>query len=116
MSMNIYISGEREVYFLVGENTRTEIQTVSFEALQTPTKVTYSIMDATDKELSYREYVKTLDNGDVVVGDDVEIINGVATVVFEGYTYNSITDHLNSFDSWLEEMKARGFTVKFSIC
>lgn len=64
MSMNIYITAEREITF----NGEPDTQVVAFDAIQTPTKITNEILESGNpsqtyidwvlNEVSYKEHVK----------------------------------------------------------
>jgi len=84
MSMNIVIRGKREV--IVKRTKKEEIQTYSFDAMQTPTEVTYEIMDSKDKIKSYREWACSVD-----------------------------PYHGSVFNKWVKRMKEEGCEIEFSV-
>jgi hypothetical protein len=114
--MNIVIYGSREVSFSVNGDTKTESQTVYFDARQTPTKVTYEILASPDKLQAYIDYIISQGEGDVIVPPEIIIINGVSSIIDEGYTYNSTKDHLEELEAWLKVMSSGGYTINFGLC
>ena len=58
MSTNIHIVGKRTITFFKGDGTLgNEVQTQYLDVWQTPTKVTYAIMNTADRIQAYKDWV-----------------------------------------------------------
>jgi len=116
MSMNIYIYATREISFKdkKGE-TQTETQATVFDALQTPTEVTYEIVKSNDPAQVYIDWVLRECSVDeewpVYAADDfmqerepigVEIINGGK-------------EHVEKFKQWMIWMEEKGYEIKYEV-
>lgn len=111
MSTNIHINGTRTVQVLK-TNKQCE-QTIKFEPYQTPSKVTFEIMQSDDKVQTYKDWVMS-------VSDDVEEAIYASLDIFEENepigtrTYNPGREHLIEFDAWLTEAANEGYAVEFA--
>lgn len=92
MSMNILIAAERKRAFKKKNGKRSiEMQTIVFNAWQTPTKATYEIMSSRDFAAAYINWVLSSSNNP------------------------DRFDHVENFRLWCAEAETEGFTLKFEI-
>ena len=115
MSMNVYIYGVRDIKVL--STDKIEEQTIYFPGvMQTPTKVTYSIVNAENPFDVYAEYIMntTQEETDDVLQYDENIMDVVKTG--ETYTYHPGKDHLAELEKWIIDAKNQGYTVKYGDC
>lgn len=115
MSMNVYITAEREITFRKrnGE-TGTDTQTVKFDAWQTPTKVTYEIVGSTDPARAYINWIESRSRDEQVpVYAEDDIFGENEPVGYE--VYNAGKEHVQTFREWVAEVEEDGFTVKFEV-
>ena len=115
MSMNILIYGERRVSFKDKQGKRkTSTQTIKFNAMQTPTKVTYNIMEQADKAAAYIEYIKRLSNPEqLAVYAEDDVFGEGQPVKYIHYDWTE--EHINTFIEWIHTVEEDGYTVKFEV-
>lgn len=110
MSMNICITGSREV--VVVKTGKTETQTTNFNCWQTPTKVTRNILKSEDKVQAYKDWVRSIDRTDTVevfADDDFFCKNGpISTKVVD-----LGAEHIGDFERWIEWCEGSGYTIEF---
>ena len=112
MSMNLLVEAERDV--IVCFNNQHDVQRTSFEVWQTPTAVTYTILESSDPAGWYKAWV--LENSqdeiwNIYADDDIfEEREPVDTTV-----YNPGREHVEQFDAWLKEMEENGWTVRYGL-
>ena len=113
MSMNIYIDASREV--TVNKTGKVSTQTITFSAWQTPTDVTYKILESADHKQAYIDYI-LLHSGDrempVYADDDIFCCNGPIGTE----TYNSGKEHVAKLIEWITDAEEEGYEVEFSLC
>ena len=116
MSMNIYIYATREISFKDKKGKKkTETQATVFNALQTPTEVTYEIVESSNPAQVYIDWVLrrcSVDEQWPVYADDdfmqerepigVEIIN-------QG------KEHVEKFRQWMIWMEEKGYEIKYEV-
>lgn len=111
MSMNLYIYAEREVR--VVKTGRVSTQRIEFDTWQTPTVVTYKILNASDRAVAYMDWVKSESYDEqipVYAADDLyEEREPVRYSV-----YNVGLDHLEGFKEWLTMVEEEGYNVIYS--
>jgi hypothetical protein len=116
MSMNILITASRKVTFKKKDGKRGgEIQTVKFDALQTPTEVTFKILHSADQAKTYIDWVLaecSQDHISPVYAEDDIFQEGepVGTEV-----WNHGKEHVEEFRAWIKDVEENGFTVKFEM-
>jgi hypothetical protein len=116
MSMNVFITAVREVTYKnkAGQVMTSEQQEV-FEAFQTPTKVTYEIVDSDDPVGAYIDWVmQQYDRDeyfDVFAEDD---IFGEKEPIGKE-VYNSGKEHVQVFRDWIANVEDNGYRVKIEV-
>ena len=110
MSVNIYITGTQDC--VVIKTGKKFVNTVMFSAIQTPTHVTYAILDAEDKAQAYIDWV--LSHGEdeqVPIYTEEDIFGRGEPIGWQ--TYNYCKEHVAEFKEWMELMKKEEFDVNF---
>jgi hypothetical protein len=116
MSMNICIFAERKITFEKKNGKRGgEIQTVKFDALQTPTVVTFKILRSADQAKTYIDWVLA-----ECSRDEIEPVFAEDDVWQEGdpvgtRVWNPGVEHVEEFRAWIKDVEENGFTVKFEL-
>jgi hypothetical protein len=115
MSMNVFISATRKVTFKKKNGKRGGgIQTEVFDALQTPTKVTYEIVNSGNPQQAYIDWVKTMSRPEQMpVYADDDIFGEGAPIGFEEYDFAQ--EHIDKFRDWTASVEEDGYTVKFEV-
>jgi hypothetical protein len=116
MSMNVYISASREVSFKRKDGSiSTETQTDKFDAYQTPTDVTYDIVESDDPVQAYIKWVEDVCSHDeqMAVYADDDLFNEGEPVGF--VVYNSGKEHIQSFREWINEVEEAGYVVTLEV-
>lgn len=110
MSTNIHFLGIREVKIV--KTGKISTQEIRFDELQTPTRVTWDIMESTDKVQTYKDWVLRECSRDeefpVYAEDDVFGEGDPVGVEI----YNAGKEHLEKFDAWLKMCEEEGFEVR----
>ena len=114
MSMNIYITANRKITFKKKNGKRSgEVQTIAFNAWQTPTAVTRAILASANPAAAYIEWVKTERSFDeewpVFAEDDIWCDGDPIRVEI----VNDGKEHIEQFIEWCDHMEEKGFTIKF---
>ena len=114
MSMNIYITAVRNIWFnhkdgTVGSGTQVVDH---FDAIQTPTRVTYEILESSNPAQTYIDWNKGLgcDEEFPIYADDDIFCQGEPIGVS---IYNRYEEHVEEFQEWLLRVEAEGYTVKY---
>ena len=116
MSMNIFITAERKITFKKKDGKRSgSVQKVEFSTYQTPTRVTYDILESKDPAQTYIDWVLaevSIDEVEPVFADDDIYGEGkpVGTAI-----YNAGKEHVEEFRTWIQQVEEDGFTVKFEM-
>lgn len=109
MSMNIYISGVRNAEVVVKGKRKMIKDVVEFNAWQTPTSVTFDILEFGTNEGRINEYITWVTSqecSDIVYDADAGQVVRV----------NNLVDrHLSEFREWLIMCEAEGYQVKFQM-
>jgi hypothetical protein len=117
MSMNIMITATREITFKnKAGNACTGDMFRYFNALQTPTQVTYDILASSDPVKTYTDWVLAECSQDqispVFADDDTfQEREPVGTEV-----WNAGKEHVEEFRAWIKEVEEKGYTIKFEFC
>jgi hypothetical protein len=116
MSMNIMISATRKISFTKKNKKRgQEIQTIVFDAMQTPTTQTYKIFNSPDQIQAYIDYIMEF------CSEDVEVpVYGPADIFGEEPpmyidTYNYGKEHIKNLKAWIEEVTEDGYKIEVSV-
>jgi hypothetical protein len=116
MSMNIYIYAVRKITFKKKDGKRGgSTQRDEFRALQTPTQVTYDIIESTNPDQTYIDWVLAECSRDeiepVFAEDDIwQVGEPVGTRV-----WNHGKEHVEEFRAWIKNVEENGYTVKFEM-
>jgi hypothetical protein len=115
MSMNVFITAQREVTFKrkSGE-PGTDTQVEKFSTWQTRTATTYKILGSDDPITAYCEYILTLSEDEeepVYAPDDVFCEQKpIGTRI-----YNPAKEHVKDFKEWINLVEENGYTVKLEM-
>ena len=110
MSTNINIFAEREIDVVKTGVRQTQHVDYKF-AWQTPTKVTGSIMQATDRKQAYIDWVTSISKDEFVntyADEDTFCDNTIGTEVYNYGKY-----HIKDFTRWCNYMEEGGYEIKF---
>ena len=116
MSMNIMITASRKITFKKKNGKRGgEIQSGEFRALQTPTQVTYDILESKDPAQTYIDWVLA-----ECSRDEIEPVFAEDDIWQEGEpvgtrVWNHGKEHVEEFRAWIKDVEENGFTVKFEM-
>jgi hypothetical protein len=112
MSMNILIFGEREIF--IPSIDKKDTQRIRFDAYQTPTRVTYDIVNAGNPAEEYMNYImgSSYEIELPVYAEDDPFEEG-DPVSYE--TYNPALEHIDCFKEWLEKCEKDGYTVYYEV-
>lgn len=110
MSMNIAFEASREIQ--VVKTGKIETQKIFFDAWQTPTAVTLSILKAANPIQAYNDWVLGQPDDlcqveNVYNDDDVWCDNPIGTRLWDPRK-----EQVEMFDAWLQEMEQSGWTVR----
>lgn len=111
MSMNLRVEAERDV--IVCFNNQHDVQRTSFEVWQTPTAVTYTILESSDPAGWYKAWVleNSRDEDMITYAEDDPLCEREPV---ETTVYNAGREHVEQFDAWLQKMEENGWTVHYS--
>lgn len=114
MSMNIYIYAKRNATTVVkGKKVKFE-DVVKFDALQTPTSVTYSISRSGNPAQEYINWVMSCSQPkNVPVYADDDIFCKGKPVGYE--PYDAHKDHVDAFRNWLDMCEQNGYKVCYEV-
>ena len=111
MSMNINIEGKRKVKVL--KTGRIEEQQIFARVWQTPTEVTYKILQAENKFDAYADWVMSIRRDyeeDVYATYEDKMMerNPIGTrIVNEG------KEHIREIEEWMKKAEADGYEIEF---
>ena len=109
MSTNIHFIATREVQVLKTGIITT--QEISFREWQTPTRVTWEIMDSSDRVQAYKDWIlrecshdeeEDVFAEDDIFGEDEPIGKRI---------YNAGKEHVAEFEEWIKMCEEEGYTV-----
>lgn len=108
MSVNIAFEATRKIKVI--KTGKIEDQTIFFDAIQTPTKVTSRIMSSTDPFQAYRNYVleSCSDYEESIFADDDFWCDEPIGVKVR----NDGPVYVQQFDDWLTSVEEAGYDVK----
>lgn len=115
MSMNVYITASRKITFKKKNGKRGGgIQTLSFNALQTPTNVTYKIVNSADPKQEYIEWVKSCGRVEQIpVYEEDDIFGEKEPIRYDEYDWAA--EHIELFEQWIVDVEEEGYAVKFEV-
>ena len=111
MSMNVAIIASREIFFEKKNGAQgQETQTIRFNAIQTPTEVTHKIIASLSPLASYKDFVKSLRQVELIpIFADDDLFGDGEPVGFQEYDW--VEEHLKSLDAWIMNCEDHGFTI-----
>jgi hypothetical protein len=116
MSMNIYIYATRVVSFKGKKGkTQFESQVNVFNALQTPTEVTYEIVESSNPAQVYIDWVLrrcSVDEQWPVYADD-DFMQKREPIGVE--IVNQGKEHVEKFKQWMIWMEEKGYEIKYEV-
>ena len=114
MSMNILITANRDIKII--KTGKTTQQSISFNAWQTPTTVTYDILNSSNKAEAYKNWVRAesvnMDIDESIYHDDDPFEQNAP---IGKRIYNPGLHHIEQFNEWLNMCEEEGFTVEFEM-
>jgi len=115
MSMNIFIVAEREIFFKKADGSLgSDVQRTKFDAWQTRTEETNSILAAANPAEAYIAWVEAhKDPKTVPVFADEDIFGDGEPVGFE--TVCEATEHIKCLRDWMSAVEAKGYIVEFGM-
>jgi hypothetical protein len=114
--MNVYITANRKIAFKKKNGRRSVgIQTINFDAWQTPTNVTCEIVKSADPRQAYINWIlaERSQDEEVLVYAEDDIFEDRAPVGKK--TYNPGKEHVEKFREWIREVEEEGYTIKFEV-
>lgn len=104
--MNVAIVGKRKISYTDKMGVvKTSTQEVVFDAIQTPTHITYEILASTDPVSVYSDFVMSIN----------EVIEYPADEFSEAETVDVGREHLADLKNWIETSEEEGFTISFEL-
>lgn len=112
MSMNLYVEAKRPTKVIVKGIEKTSEETIHFDLWQTPTKVTYDILEQEDKLQSYIDWVKSIseDRQSPIYAED-DIFGQQAPIRYE--TVNDGNLHIESLQEWVQYCNDEDFILEW---
>lgn len=99
MSMNILITANREIKVI--KTGKTTWQSIKFNAWQTPTSVTYDILNSSNPIEAYKNFI-------LAESDKMDIDESI-------FDKDDHLYHIELFEEWLNMCEEEGFTVEFEM-
>lgn len=116
MSMNVYITADRKITFKKKNGKRSGgIQTVKFDAWQTPTKDTYAIVGSANPVQAYIDWVDSHSRDEQVPVYAEDDIWWSESEPVRYDVWNAGKEHAQLFREWIEAVEEDGFTVKIDV-
>lgn len=111
MSTNVAIIASREIFFKKKNKTQgQETQTICFNAIQTPTEVTHKIIESLSPLSSYKDFVKSLRQVELIpIFADDDLFGDGEPIGFQEYDW--VEEHLKSLDAWIMHCEDQGFSI-----
>lgn len=110
MSMNLHVAAVREV--TVNKTGKKSTQRLNFGLWQTPTDITYEILESTNVKQAYIDWVKSnssVEKYPIYAADDV-LCDGDPV----GYEdVNAGEDHVNELNEWIKSCEDEGYEIEF---
>lgn len=112
MSMNVHIVGEREI--LIPSINKKDIQRTSFNCLQTPTKVSYEILNSENCIQAYKEWILGRFKDEVVdVFADNDPFCEREPIGTKIYNYGII--HTQELEEWISSAESDGYVIGLEV-
>lgn len=124
--MNIHISASREIkYKDKNDIEKTDVQEISFDCWQTPTKASYKIIDeltVKDRLESYKKYILdlncTYESEEWASYDDMckASLHGDSNIKPIGIkVINTSQEHVNELTEWINDVEEKGYRVEIDV-
>ena len=104
MSMNLHLRAEREV--VVKKTGKVSHQYKNIDLIQTPTEVTYKLMEAENIFEAYKEFVLEHMDIDFWKSNGEEIYNEHK---------EELLNMIKSIETWIKEVEEEGYEIKFYV-
>lgn len=112
MSMNVNWIATRKIR--VVKTGRLTEQTISFDALQTPTKVSYEIQKSADPQQAYIDWALSYSKPTPMpIYADDDLFGEGQPIDHE--LYCPYLEHVARFREWIAECEQNGYTVKVEV-
>ena len=110
MSMNLHVEATRKV--IVAKTGKESAQRVSLCLWQTPTDVTYAILDAKDVKQAYIDWVKSVSKPQKypVYADD-DVLCDRDPIGYEDVDHGAV--HIRELNDWFKMCEDEGYEVEF---
>ena len=118
MSMNLYVEGTRKATVMVKGKEKTITDRTSFKLWQTPTKLTYEVLDLSTTEQKVEAYIKWANTVCDPYEEDIVDYNGPLDenldypVIGRKMVYPA-QEHANEFREWLQMCDDEDYQVDF---
>lgn len=112
MSMNVHIVGEREIF--IPSVNKKDIQRVNFGCVQTPTKVSYEILNSENPIKEYKDWVLSRFEDEVedVYADD-DIFCERDPIGTEIHNFGKI--HTQELEEWISSAESNGYVIGLEV-
>ena len=117
MSMNLYIEGVREATVVVKGKKKTITDHIEFELWQTPTKLTYEVLNLPTIEQQVEAYIRWADTVSTPYEDDIydwdHPDENLDFPVIGRRMFYPAQEHANELRAWLQICDDEDYQVKF---
>ena len=127
MSMNISIKGVREIF--IPSINRTDTQDISFDCWQTPTKISYEILESSHPIEAYKQWVLSRSKPELIehfYDYDTEIEYILTDISLSEYMsknpgrihyepYDTGYEYNKALDDWITEMESEGYKITLEV-
>lgn len=112
MSMNIYIQAKRSVTVdATGENS---VQTITFDVRQTPTEVTYKIVNSVNQKQEYIDWLMSfLKDEEFPVYAEDDMFCEREPIGME--IVNHCKEDVSEFVSWCDFVETKGYVIEYLV-
>jgi hypothetical protein len=116
MSMNVHLLAEREIWYKVNGEMKSDIQKEFYDLIQTRTEESYAIVESDDPLAAYIKYAKQLGEDQqkeepVYAEDDIFCVGEPI-----GYEMRNPTDyHVRDLQAWVDYKKSTGWEVEIIV-
>lgn len=112
MSMNVHIVGEREI--LIPSVNKKDIQRIRFGCVQTPTKVSYEILNSKNPIKEYKDWVlnRFKDEVENVYADD-DIFCERDPIGTKIHNFGKF--HIQELEEWISFVESDGYVIGLEV-
>lgn len=112
MSMNLHIEATRKVIAEVKGTPKFTTQEITFDLWQTPTSVTYSVLEMEDKLQGYIDWVDSVsEDKQWPIYADNDIFGNGNPIGYE--TINAGKGHIQELKEWIKYCDDEGYTIEW---